>query len=254
MSEQIKNLKCLNSFTLRILAMACMVCDHLWGTLLPKAIWLNTIGRLTFPIFAFLLVEGFYRTHNRKQYFKRLLIFALISEIPFNLEAEGGLFFPFHQNTLFTLCLAFLLMSWIERARQRGRVRFIAVSAAAVVLGFLLGFVTFVDYYGYGIWMVLLFYFCRGLKYGWVGELAGMVYINWEMIGGLVFPVTLLGREVDIPQQGFAILALIPIWLYSGKRGPHSKALQYACYIFYPVHLTVLYLLLLLVRRSLYGI
>ena len=248
------SLKCLDSFTLRILAMACMVCDHAWGTLFPKAVWLNTIGRLTFPIFAFLLVEGFYKTHDRKQYFKRLFVFALISEIPFNLEAEGGVFFPFHQNTLFTLCLAFLLMSWIERARQKGRVRFVIVSVAAAMLGFLLGFVTFVDYYGYGIWMVLLFYFCRGLKYGWVGELAGMAYINWEMIGGLVFPVTLFGREVEIPQQGFAILALIPIWLYSGRQGPHSKAIQYACYVFYPVHLTVLYLLLLLVRHRLYGI
>ena len=253
MLEQTKNLKCLNALQLRVLAMVCMVCDHLWGTLLPRAVWLNTIGRLTFPIFAFLLVEGFYKTHNRKQYFKRLFIFALISELPFNLEAEGGLFFPFHQNTLFTLCLAFLLMCWIEGARQKGRVRFVAVSVVAVLLGFLLGFVTFVDYYGYGIWMVLLFYFCRGVNFGWIVELAGMVYINWEMIGGLVFPITLLGWEVDIPQQGFAILALIPIWLYSGRQGPHSKAIQYACYIFYPAHLMVLYLLLVLVRFVLYG-
>ena len=74
--------------------------------------------------------------------------------------------------------------------------------------------------------MVLTFYLFREYKYGWAAELVIMVYVNWELIGGLMFPVMLFGREIDIPQQGFAVLALIPIWLYNGKQGPVSKKIN----------------------------
>lgn len=97
--------------------------------------------------------------------------------------------------------------------------------------------------------MVLTFYLFREYKYGWAAELVIMVYVNWELIGGLMFPVMLFGREIDTPQQGFAVLALIPIWLYNGKQGPVSNKNQYAFYAFSPAHMLVLWLLQLQIRR-----
>ena len=241
--ERLVSLKCLNAFTLKLIAMALMLCDHIWATIAVKHLWLTGIGRLAFPIFAFQIVEGVFHTSDFKKYLKRVFLFALISEIPFNLMAEGGFFYPLHQNVMFTFCLALLLLAILEKAKKKGRIVFLLASAGCVLTGFLVGFITFVDYYGYGIWMVLLFYFCRNIPFGWIGQLIGMIWINWYMIGGLVYMVPVFGRTLEIPEQGLAVLALVPIWLYNGRQGPHSTRLQYAWYAFYPVHMLVLSIL-----------
>lgn len=101
-----------------------------------------------------------------------------------------------------------------------------------------------VDYFGYGILMVFVFYLFRNVPFGWIGQLICMIYINWEMMGGLVYLVPIFGRTLEIPQQGLAVLALIPIWLYNGKQGPYSKPIQYIFYSFYPVHMTILAILM----------
>lgn len=237
-------IKCLDSFHLRVLATVCMVCSHMSSTILWGMHWLDTIGRLAFPIFAFLLTEGFLHTSNVKKYLLRLFLFALVTELPFNLMSEGGLFYPFHQNVLFTFCIALLMMIWIEKAKDKSKLRFILRTVLAVIVGYLLGFILFVDYFGYGILMVLTFYLFHKHKYGWIAELAIMVYVNWELIGGLVFPTIIFGYEINIPQQGFAILALIPIWLYNGKKKITNRKIQYACYAFYPTHMLILWILL----------
>ena len=81
---QIKT-KGISSFSLHILAMILMLCDHLWATLFPAQEWMTCIGRVAFPIFAFMIVEGFFHTANVRKYISRLFIFAIVSEIPFNL-------------------------------------------------------------------------------------------------------------------------------------------------------------------------
>ncbi len=230
----------MNALVLKIIAMPLMLCDHMWSTVLPGFPRLTTIGRISFPIFAFQIAEGFDKTHDRKKYLKRVFIFALISELPFNLMVGGGWFYPFHQNVMFTFCLAILAMMLLEAAKKKGKLLFVLTFVVLLPVSYILGFITFVDYYGYGIWMVLLFYLFKDMRWGWIGELAGMIYINWVMIGGLVFIVPILGHTAEIPEQGLAVLALIPIWLYNGKQGPHSKAIQYAYYAFYPVHMLVL--------------
>ncbi len=230
-------LKFLTSLHLKILAIIFMVCDHAWATIVPGNDWLTHIGRLAFPIFAFQLVEGFSLSHNRKKYLLRMFIWALISEIPFNLMTGEG---PFHQNVLFTFCEGILWMMLLEAARQKGRWQFLAASVAAIIGGYILGILTFVDYNGYGILMILLFYYTRMVPHGWILQLIGMIYINCILMGGLVYPVTLFGMSVDIPEQGLAVFSLPLIWLYNGKRGFDSKTIQIGCYAFYPLHILVL--------------
>lgn len=239
--------RCLDAFTLKVLAMVLMLLDHAWGILPGAPGWMTAAGRIAFPIFAFQLAEGFFHTHDRHRYLKRLFVFALISELPFDRAVEGGWVYPFHQNVLFTFCLAFLCMLALEKIKPKGPAVFWLAAAGVALLGYLAGFITFVDYYGYGVVTVLLFYLFRDKPWGWAVQLAGLLYINWELIGGLVWPVTVFGASFDFPEQGLAVLALIPIWLYNGRQGPHSKAIQYAGYAFYPVHLLALWLVTLLV-------
>ena len=230
------------SASLHGMAMVFMLCDHLWGTVIPGNDWLTCIGRLTIPIFAFLLVEGYFHTSNLKKYAGRLALFALISEIPFNLAIGGRFFFPIHQNILWSFLISLWLIHRNERAKATGKLwRRILTGAATLSLGTVLGLVTFVDYYHAGILTALVFYFFRGRKWwNYAGQTLCLWYLNTKALGGLVYEFTLLGQNLVFHRQAFAMLALIPIWLYRGRQGHHSKAFQYFCYGFYPLHLLIL--------------
>ena len=229
------------SFSLHIIAMVFMLCDHLWGTIVPGNDWLTCIGRLAFPIYAFMLVEGYFHTKNLKKYVCRLLLFAVLSEIPFNLAMGSRIFYPIHQNVLWSFLIAIGLIHWNEKAKGKQIWIRILVGAATVCIGYIGGIVTFVDYYHTGILTVLVFYFFKG-KMWWcyLGQLVCLWHINFRMLGGLSYEVSILGKTYFLARQGFALLALIPIWLYRGKQGYHSKTTQFACYAFYPLHLLIL--------------
>ena len=234
----------ISSAGLHILAMLFMLLDHLWATVVSGNEWMTCVGRLAFPIFAFLLVEGFFHTRSRKKYALRLFLFALITEIPFNLMVGGRIFYPIHQNVLWTFLISFGLMVWNERIKEAAPWRRLLRFALSFMAGLLVGLLTMVDYYGFGIAMVLIFYLFRGQTwYHRLGQLLGLYWINVEMMGGLVYEFTALGRLWVIHQQGFAVLALVFIWLYRGRKGHSSKAFQYFCYAFYPVHMLILGLL-----------
>ena len=176
-----------------------------------------------------------------------MLIFALISEIPFNFFYGGAALYPFHQNVLFTFLLALCLMAGVEKVRRRGSRVYTALAlAGAAVLGMALGTLCMVDYYGAGVLTVFIFYFFHGHGRKWwclLGQLAALYWVNVELLGGLMYPIQLFGMDFELCQQGLALLALVPIWLYRGRQGYHSKPFQYACYAFYPAHMLVLALL-----------
>lgn len=231
----------ITSFTLHIMAMIFMLCDHLWGTIVQGNDWLTCIGRLTFPIYAFMIVEGYFHTKNLKKYVGRLLIFAILSEIPFNLAMGGRFFYPIHQNVLWTFLISIGLIHWNEKTKEKKLWKRILVGFASILIGSIVGIITFVDYYHAGILIVLVFYFFRHKKWWcYLGQFICMWYINCDMLGGLQYEMNILDQTYFISRQGFALLALIPIWLYNGKQGYHSKTLQFIYYAFYPVHLLIL--------------
>ena len=229
------------SFSLHIMAMLFMLCDHLWGTSIVRSDVFTCIGRLTFPIYAFLIVEGYFHTGNLKKYVKRLFLFAVLSELPFNLVMGSRLFFPIHQNVLWSFLISIGLIHWNETVKAQQLWKRILVAFATLGIAYIGGIVTFVDYYNAGILMVLTFYFFRGRKWWhYLGQLLCMWYLNCEMLGGFGYEFTLFGQTHFVARQGFALLALIPIFLYRGKQGFHSKQLQFFYYSFYPLHLLLL--------------
>lgn len=237
----------ISSCGLHILAMVLMFCDHLWATVVPGNDWLTDIGRLAFPIFAFMTVEGYFHTRNLKKYVLRLFVFALISEIPFNLMLGSRIFYPIHQNVLWTFLLGIAMIRWNEKAKNAPVWRRILRAASSAAVGFLVGTVTMVDYFGAGVLMVLTFYFLRGRKWWqFAGQLIALYYINTEILSGFSYQWELFGRTVWVVRQSFAVLALIPIWLYRGRQGHHSKAFRWLCYGFYPAHMLLLALIRML--------
>ena len=225
--------KGLDGGTLKLIAAALMLIDHVGAILLPETVILRCVGRLAFPIFAFFIAEGYAHTRDFGRYFRRLAILAVVSEIPFNLE-NGVVFDPARQNVLFTFCLALLTLRGLEAlGRERGFGRW-AGCGLVLAAGFAAGELLRTDYGGWGVVTVALLYLCRDVKYAKLWLLLAMAAVNGLGMGSLTMPV--FGEEMPI--QIFAVAALPVIWLYNGQAGP--KGLRRAFYVFYPAHLLVL--------------
>lgn len=237
----------ITALALHLLAMFCMLLDHLWATVIPGQNWMTCVGRLAYPIFAFLIVEGYFHTGSLRRYAGRLLLFAVLSEIPFNLMYSGRFLYPFHQNVLWTFLLALGCIRVVDRVRQKGKLWLTAITVfVTALLGWLLGMITMVDYNGPGVLMVLVFYLFHGRKWWcFLGQVAALWWINVELLGGLSYPVELFGQTIELVQQGLALLALVPIWLYRGKQGPSNRLIRYGCYGFYPLHMMLLGLMVM---------
>ena len=228
----------LDSTALRLLAILFMVLDHLWAAVVPGNLWMTCVGRLAFPIFAFQLCEGYRHTGDFRRYCLRLLVFALLSEIPFNLFYAGSLIFPFHQNVMFTLLLGLLAIRQADMLRREEGIKKKSLRCLALLLIFAGGVVLFPDYGLMGVMTVLCFFVFR---YHRLFQLAAMAVLNIFAFKGQTIPVSLGARAFDFPIQGFALLALPLIWLYNGEKGPGGKGLRLFWYIFYPLHMLALY-------------
>ena len=223
----------LDGGTLKGIAAALMLTDHVGAILLPEVPVLRCVGRLAFPIFAFFIAEGYAHTRDFGRYFRRLAILAVVSEIPFNLE-NGAVFDLTRQNVLFTFCLALLTLRGLEAlGRERGFGRW-AGCGLVLSAGFAAGELLRTDYGGWGVVTVALLQLCRDGKYAKLWLLLAMAAVNGLGMGSLTMPV--FGGEMPI--QIFAVAALPVIWLYNGQAGP--KGLRRAFYVFYPAHLLVL--------------
>lgn len=224
----------ITSFWLHIIAIILMTIDHIVIVFIGNENILRAIGRPAFPIFAFLLAEGFYKTKNRKNYFVRLLILAIVSEPIFDYVLHQKIPYWFQQNVIFTFLLAFCAMTLIEKI-NKDRVKTTIIFFASMIVGFL----TMIDYNYIGIPMVLTFYlFKEKTKLNLIAQISIITILSLLLGGQTLFTI----EQIKIPDEILSLLALIPIWLYTGKQGLYNKWVKYFYYAFYPTHLAIIYL------------
>lgn len=225
-----KKAKGLNSNGLKIIACIIMLCDHIGVILMEDNAVMRAVGRLAFPVFAFLLAEGYKHTSDRKNYCVRLLFFALISEIPFDLAFYGKMFSFEGQNIFFTLAAGIIIMYAADIAFSRHFLA-LALIVASMTLTFFLKF----DYGICGLAFIAIFYL-HGPKTG-DGKFIEKIKNN---LGFTIFSGVLWFLFYGI-KQVYAVFSIIPITLYNGRYG--RKVFKYIFYLFYPIHLLILYLI-----------
>lgn len=211
----------MNSLILKLAALLSMIIDHYGAIFHGDIIIYRIIGRLAFPIYCFLLVEGYSHTKDVKKYGIRLLCFALISELPFDFAFFNRINFM-HQNIFFTLFIGLITIYLIDNKDEKYNFNKIAVLAAAVVLSGLF----FVDYGFVGIIYILSFYLTKELP-----SVKRFFYI------GLVMLLTNLFFTSSLQQ--FSLLALPVLYFYNNERGPYNKIQQILFYVAYPLHLLI---------------
>jgi len=231
---------------LKIIACLLMLIDHMGAALFPEVIILRMVGRLSFPIFAYLIAMGYSKTNSFLKYFYRLLIFGVISQIPFSLafneQSSVHSFSDFlrflmgspspHLNVFFTLAIGLLAIRIWDTGESKS-FKILAVSG----LG-LLAETLFTDYGIYGVVMILAFYVFRYSKIKTVISQV-IVYIVFNTPEILIYMYKYKGSTIDLVWfiQALAIFALVFIFKYNGNKG---KNLRYFFYAFYPVHLLII--------------
>lgn len=205
----------LSGFDLKCLAMLSMVIDHIGCICFPNEIWMRCIGRLAMPIYCFLLVEGYIYTKNFWRYFGRMMVFALISEVPYDIAFRGSFWDINHQNIFFTLASGLLCIHLLNKSNQS----IWNIGVIAGICGFMHHFLKS-DYELMGIGIILAYYILH--KYKLAKHLV-VGAINFCQVGTVQF----LGAA-----------AAFPLLFYNGEKGPSAK---YVFYWFYPVHLLLIY-------------
>ena len=212
---------------LKLIACITMLLDHIGAALIPS-LGLRIIGRIAFPIYCFLLAEGAHYTKSMPKYALRLALVMVLAELPFDYGLFGGITLAY-QSVMVTLLLglgALAVMKKVENPMMK-LVTAIPFAALAELLR--------TDYGGYGVIMAALFGIARDLPNGKPLMAAGLLALCLTM-NSAVIPVF----GVRIPIEVFAMAALLPIFFYSGRKATHSKAIQWAFTLFYPVHLAVI--------------
>ena len=217
----------MNSFVLKIIAVITMFIDHLGYTIFGKFSYLNYIGRISFPIFAFQISEGYIHTKNLKKYFLRLFLFAIISQIPFMLF-HSIISSSFSLNIFFTLLLGLCSIYIYDKCKYK----FLGIIASAFLA--FIAQITNCDYGAYGVAIILIFYIFKNstINSCIFFILATLIKYSIPCIEYGIFPKEYLYLFIGtiIPTLFFAT--------YNGKKGKDTK---YFLYLFYPIHLLLLY-------------
>ncbi|WDV46581.1 TraX family protein [Clostridiaceae bacterium M8S5] len=217
----------MNSNRLKMFACIIMLIDHTALIINNDIVYrvMRSVGRLSFPIFAFLIAEGFYHTKNAKKYLARLFIFALISQVPFSLYFESKIL-DLENLNIFTTLFAGLLSIYIyDKNKYIGMVVVIVLAYIAKITG--------MDYGYYGVLIIFGFYIFRESKLK-----KSLYFIGLTIIYTVELCIEYNFIGFATTAQMIAIISTILICFYNGKKGKAN--LKYFFYMFYPVHLFIL--------------
>lgn len=248
----------MNASTLKMIGIVAMILDHMGWILFPNIELFHVVGKLAIPIFCYMIAEGYFKTHNVKGYFIRLLGLAIISQVPFVMTFRlsfGGEYRGL--NTVFDLALGLLTIWFYDKANFRGK-------GIIVVIGALIGLFTGIDGDYYVVLLIFIFYEHHDnfkkmtLWMGMLTLITSCFFPVYGMLYTLSQGVTLEGfiQYANNAEyiaaissyliQIFYLLALVPIRLYNGEKGKNIKLIFYG---FYPIHLIVLYLIQVFIVR-----
>lgn len=214
---------------LKYIAAICMLCDHIGMLLLEHSNFLfsdmldilcRSIGRFAFPLFLFCLIQGYFHTHDKLLYVKRLLVAAILVEIPYDFGTTGQLFVWSQNNVIWTMCLIVIMCLLYDKARLQ-KSKGVRICYCGI------------------IWAMcsLLAYMCH-IEYGFAAITAATavyVYYKRPVFG---YGLSILALSVLFsPVEAFALPTMFLISNYNHNKGKQSK---YFFYVFYPLHLVVL--------------
>ena len=210
----------LTSNQLKLLAMLTMTLDHIGVQMFPGVLWLRIVGRLAFPIYAYMIAEGCAHTRNRRKYLLQMAGLALLCQLVY-FFAMGSLF----QCILVTFTLSILLIYACDTgSRPLTALALLGVAFVTVALPRLLPGTDFaIDYGFFGVLVPVAAYLGETRRKKLLFTAGALVVLAW-LVGGI---------------QWYSLDALLPLALYSGQRG--KRRMKWLFYLYYPLHLAAIY-------------
>ena len=210
----------LTSNQLKLLAMLTMTLDHIGVQMFPGALWLRIVGRLAFPIYAYMIAEGCAHTRNRRKYLLQMAGLALLCQLVY-FFAMGSLF----QCILVTFTLSILLIyAYDTGSRPLTALALLGVAFVTVALPRLLPGTDFaIDYGFFGVLVPVAAYLGETRREKLLFTAGALVALAWS-VGGI---------------QWYSLAALLPLALYGGQRG--KRRMKWLFYLYYPLHLAAIY-------------
>lgn len=225
----------LTNNALKIIALITMTLDHIGVQIYPDTVWLRILGRIAFPIFAYMISEGARYTRNRARYLGTMAAMATLFQIVFFL-VSGTLYMSIFFTFTLSVSLIYLLEAALrDRTPARITLATLGLLAAYVICEhlphLLKDYSFFVDYFFIGVLIPVVLYFLTE---------------RWQKLLATALLLSLLTITSGIALQWWSLLALIPLSLYNGERGKYK--LKYLFYIYYPLHLVVIFAISILMR------
>ena len=236
---------------LKIIALVTMIIDHIGAIFFPELTFIRYIGRISFPLYAFLISEGVAHTSSKQNYALRLIGFALLSEIPYDLALYGSFYYPASQNVIFELFTGMITLWSLDNALKKKKYLYLLLVPLFALLAEILGF----SYGVYGIILMVVFYLLRKIPILSAIGCAAVTFIFHGITSYSLFgPGSLVSLGIlSLVSVGYCnVLSLnyVQLWamsaalfiaFYNGKE--EKNRLKWMFYLIYPLHLLLLWVL-----------